>query len=54
VQWLAEDLLSKSGCLAVRRIKGVHNYSTIAKSLEEIHEEFKILNKTTACVTDSG
>jgi len=54
VHWLTEDLLRKSGCLAVRRIKGVHNYSTIAKSLEEIHEEFKILNKTTACVTDSG
>ena len=54
VHWLTEDLLRKSGCLAVRRIKGVHNYSTIAKSLEEIHKEFDILNKTTACVTDSG
>lgn len=31
--WLTEDLLRKSGCLAVRRLKGVHNYSTIAKSL---------------------
>lgn len=54
VHWLTEDLLRKSGCLAVRRMKSIHNYSTIAKSLEEIHEEFDILNKTTACVTDSG
>jgi len=31
-----------------------HNYSTIAENLEEIHEEFDTLNKTTACVNDSG
>ena len=54
VHWYTEDLVRKSACLAVRRIKGTHNYSSLAKILEDVHEEYAINKKTTACITDSG
>lgn len=47
-------LVSRSACLAVRRILGSHTYDVIAKLLEDIHEEFQLSKKTTATVTDSG
>lgn len=54
VHWLTNELVRKSYCLAVRRIRGSHTYDVLAKLLEEIHEEFNLNHKLTATITDSG
>jgi len=55
VHWLDNHTLSrKAACLAVRQLKGKHTYDVIAKTLEEIFEEYELQNKICFTVTDSG
>lgn len=47
-------LVSRSACLAVRRILGSHTHDVIAKLLKDIHEEYQLSKKTTATEMVSG
>lgn len=52
--WLDSQLKRRSACLAVRRIVGKCDFEVIAKLLESVYEEFDLLRKLTATVTDNG
>ena len=52
--WIAPDLKRRSVCLAVRRVIGKCDFEVIAKLLEGVYEEYDILQKLTATVTDNG
>ena len=52
--WLNQNLTRRSACLGVRRVVGQCDYDVIAKLLESVYEEFDILDKVTATITDNG
>lgn len=52
--WIAPNLKRRSVCLAVRRVIGKCDFEIIAKLLEGVYEEYDILHKLTATVTDNG
>ena len=54
IHWYTEELERRSGCLAIRRVKGTHSYDVIGRILEQIFSEFEILYKITDVITDSG
>lgn len=54
VHWLNQNLKRRSACLAVRRVVGTCDYDVIAKLLESVYEEFDILDKVIATITDNG
>lgn len=54
VHWIGNDLLRKSACLGIKRIIGSHTYDVIAKSIDDLHNEFGIGGKITSTITDNG
>ena len=54
VHWMTDDLVRKNACLAVKRVKGKITFQVLAKVMANVNKEFKIQNKLTATVTDSG
>lgn len=52
--WLNQNLKRRSACLAVRRVVKTCDYDIIAKLLESVYEEFDILDKVIATITDNG
>jgi hypothetical protein len=55
VHWIDRQTRERrSACLALRRMKGSHNFDVIAKMLEDIHKEFGIETKIVKTTTDNG
>ena len=54
IHWYSGKFERKSACLAVRRIIGSVTYDVLSKHLEAINTEFKIVDRITCTVTDSG
>lgn len=51
--WIGPDLKRQAVCLAVRRVIGKSDFEVIEKILESVYEEFDIVYKLTATVTDN-
>lgn len=47
-------MMRRSACLVVRRVVGKCDYDVIAKLPESVYEEFHILDKVKATITDNG
>lgn len=54
VHWIGEDLVLRSACLVVRRIRGSHTYLVIGHAMGNIISEFKISSITSETMTDNG
>ena len=54
VHWYTKDLKKQNACFAIRRIFGWCTYNVLGKLIESVIMEFKLTNKVTHCITDSG
>ncbi len=55
IHWVGEeDLIRRSCCLALRRLRGSVTFDVLAKTIDVIHNEFGVSKKVTATITDNG
>lgn len=55
IHWIDENLARSSRAIACRRINGSHNHLAVTKTIEEIHDEFRLdRNKLVCTVTNNG
>ena len=52
--WYTNELKRHNACIAVYRVIGHCTYDVLAQLNESIIMEFKLTNKVTHCITDSG
>jgi hypothetical protein len=50
----SSDMSYKNYGLALRRLRGPHTYDVLAKEMNSVLAEFRILNKTVCILTDNG